>query len=156
MKKVLRVLIKGINWLITLGVLIAVIAIIVMPGVFGMKPYIVLSGSMEPTISTGGVVWINTHETDVQINDVAAYELTKGTYVTHRIVDIRDGEYIFKGDANDTEDLVPVEPDRIVGKYMFTIPGLGKILMRLQKKKLLYVPIIAGVVALMLVEKLLS
>ena len=156
MKKLLRVVIKGINWVISIGVITAMIAVIVLPHVFGIKPYIVLSGSMEPTISTGGLVWINTRETDVHENDIAAYELTKGTYVTHRVIGVSDGEYIFKGDANETEDLVPVAKQQIVGKYMFTIPELGRVLATLQQRKILYVPIVSGIIALMLLEKMLS
>lgn len=156
MKKLLRVLIKGINWIITAAVIAAMIAIIVLPYVFGIKPYIVLSGSMEPTISTGGLVWINTRDKDVQVNDIAAYELAEGTYVTHRVIDVADGQYVFKGDANETEDLVPVARSQIIGKYMFTIPELGKALAALQQKKILYIPIISGIIALMLIEKLIS
>jgi signal peptidase len=156
MMKLLRVLIKTVNWIVTIGVIASIVAIIVLPYIFGIKPYIVLSGSMEPTISTGGLVWINTREKDIQINDIAAYELPDGEYVTHRVIAVENDEYIFKGDANETEDLAPVRRDQIVGKYMFAIPQLGKVLAALQHNKLLYVPIISGIIALMLLEKLIS
>ena len=63
-----------------------------MPGVFGIKPVIVLSGSMEPVIQTGDMIFL--HSTDparLQTGDVICY-LDSGQAITHRIVGIREGE----------------------------------------------------------------
>lgn len=46
-----------------------------MPGVFGIKPVIVLSGSMEPVIQTGDMIFL--HSTDparLQTGDVICHE----------------------------------------------------------------------------------
>ena len=62
-----------------------------MPGVFGIKPVIVLSGSMEPVIQTGDMIFL--HSTDparLQTGDVICY-LDSGQAITHRIVGIREG-----------------------------------------------------------------
>jgi signal peptidase len=155
MKNILKFVMKFISWTMTIAILFAVIGMVILP-VFGIRPYVVLSGSMEPNIPVGGVVWINTHEKDVSVNDVVAYTLSDGNYVTHRIVGVEDGNYILKGDANETEDLSPVSPQQIIGKYMFCIPRIGFALTKIQDNKILLVPIISAVIAVMLLEKLVS
>lgn len=92
------------------------------PGVFGIRPVVVLSGSMEPAIMTGDLIFI--HDTDaagVREGDVICY-LTSGQAVTHRVMSINTGEdgetrYITRGDANNTEDRLPVTGEQIQGVW---------------------------------------
>ena len=157
MKKFLKFFIKTLNWLLFLVIVAAVVGMVVLPYFFKIKPYVVLSGSMEPTVPTGSMLWINTNDRYVEVGDIAAYELPDGgAYVTHRIVGTKEGNYVFKGDANDTEDLNTVDEEQILGEYVFHIPKLGMVLNRIQNNPYLLIPIGAGVISIMLLENLVS
>lgn len=100
------------------------------PNLFGYQMKIVISGSMEPDIKEGSIIFIKLRKTDepVAVNDVVTFVTEEEILVTHRIVDIeeKDTLYITKGDANDANDLAPVHINNIVGTYTgVTIPFLG-------------------------------
>lgn len=111
------------------AVLVCILAIIVIPPFMGIKTYVVQSPSMEPVIHVGSIAYIDTHNKIPDVGDIATYciESDSGeTVVTHRVKDIiEDGEYVFQGDANDTEDGNLISPKQILGVYKFSIPGLG-------------------------------
>ena len=127
----------------------AAVMLLVMP-LCGYKPYIVRSGSMEPVIQTGAVAYINTHDVSPVQGEIAAYTLSNGEVVTHRVMQIDGDSYTFKGDANDTEDLSVVEESQIVGTYMFSVPKIGFVLAKIQENKLYMIPILCGIGAILL------
>lgn len=103
-----------------------------LPILFGIKPYIVWSGSMEPVIKTGSIAYINERDiSNINVGDIVTYNLNENK-VTHRIVEITDNNIITKGDANETNDFSPISKDQIQGKYIFSIPFVGYILNFLQ------------------------
>ena len=105
-----------------LTVVIALVAsVFVVPKLFGINPYVVLSGSMEPQIHTGAIAFVNTKDTAVKVGDVVTYRLANDELVTHRIIKKDQSEYTFQGDANDNPDARTVTQDQIVGKYLFSI-----------------------------------
>ena len=56
------------------------------PSVFGYKPFIVLSGSMEPSFSTGSVVYYTKVSTsDLKAGDIITFEGNSGIIISHRI-----------------------------------------------------------------------
>lgn len=154
--KVLNVIFKALSWMVTIAIMVCVVALLVLPVGFKIKPYVVQSGSMEPSIQTGGLVWINTRDKNVRIGDVVAYQVSSDLYVTHRIIGEEDGMYITKGDANETQDLKPVAPEQIMGKYMFTVPYAGFVLAKIQDKPLVILPILALLLAILLVSSTLE
>ena len=108
------------------------------PSVFGWKPFIVLSGSMEDTIMPGDLIL--TKEIDaleLKEGDVISFRTNKYTVITHRIINIVDEEgerkYYTKGDNNNSADRDPVCNDQIEGIYRYRIPKLGAIALNLQK-----------------------
>ena len=108
------------------------------PSVFGWKPFIVLSGSMEDTIMPGDLIL--TKEIDaleLKEGDVISFRTNKYTVITHRIINIVDEEgerkYYTKGDNNNMADINPVCNNQIEGIYRYRIPELGKIALNLQK-----------------------
>lgn len=117
---------------------ILAVSVFCVPKLAGIQPYIVLSGFMEPKIPTGSVAFINTRDTDVSVGDIITYRIPsagKGeTLVTHRIVREEDGAWIMKGDANDVEDLTPVQKQQVVGRYSFSIPKAGYLAAKMDKK----------------------
>jgi len=114
-----------------------------------VKARIVLTGSMEPAISTGDII-VTTPITrkEPQVGDVIAYQAKRfnGENVavfSHRIIsgDIQSG-FVVKGDANKSPDnQKPAAPD-ILGVVIFVIPFLGNILT--PKALFLLVPCIFG------------
>lgn len=96
--------------------------------VFGIQSFVVLSGSMEPTVSIGSIVY--TKETKAyQVKDIISYKTAGGQTVTHRIVEIlRKPEGVFyrvKGDANKTADNELVPAKSVLGKAEVLILLLG-------------------------------
>ena len=129
--------------LITIG--IAALVLFAIPSIAGYKPFVVLSGSMEPEIKTGAVAYNNTHEKveDVKVGDVIVFKAGK-SYVTHRVIRINDDNtFTTKGDANQTEDLAPVKFENFKGKTAFTIPYLGRLLNLIQNRTAVFILVAA-------------
>lgn len=108
------------------------------PGVFGIKPAVVLSGSMEPTIQVGDLIFIHDADTEgLKEGDVICY-LSSGQAVTHRITEVTTGEdgrsqYITQGDANNDKDQTAVTTDQIQGIWKGQrVAGIGNFLLFMQ------------------------
>jgi signal peptidase I len=114
-----------------------------------VKARVVLTGSMEPTISPGDIV-ITAPATRVEpkVDDVASYQARRfdgapvGVF-THRIID-GDAEsgWVLKGDNNPSPDVQKPKSNDILGVVIFVIPWLGNLL----SKQVLFtvIPLIAG------------
>jgi signal peptidase len=95
------------------------------------KMYNVQTGSMKPVIQPGDLIIVK-KEDNYEIEDIITFYSGTGesqATVTHRITkeeDI-DGEkyFVTKGDFNSVEDIDKVDPNNIVGKYIFKIPLIG-------------------------------
>lgn len=101
-----------------------------LPRLFGYHIYSVVSGSMEPSIPVGSMVYIkNEAPEDMKKDDVIAFYGARDSnaIITHRVVENRIvmGEFITKGDANQTEDMNPVPYDNFIGKVTCSIPKVG-------------------------------
>ena len=96
------------------------------PTVFGYGFAIVISGSMEPTLSVNDLV-VTKHATSYQVDDVVLFH-SATSLVTHRITQIsdRDGRYLTQGDANNTDDGW-LEHSRTEGKVILALPAVGVI-----------------------------
>jgi len=115
---------------ILLIVLFALAVLLIGPNLLGMKSFAVLSGSMEPKIPVGSIVFVDEVEpATLQMGDVITYNLSGSTMVTHRVVDvdIENQSIITKGDANEVEDGAPVSFSQVVGKMKMHVPYLGYI-----------------------------
>lgn len=111
-------------------VLIAYAAVLYLPAIAKIKPYQVLSGSMEPAYHVGSLVYVRAVEADsVEVGDTITFHLTTDTVVTHRVVDKNETDRTFttKGDANETADGSKVSYASVIGKVVFSIPLLGYI-----------------------------
>ena len=117
-----------------------------LPSFLGIKSFVIVSESMEPTIMTNDVIFIvDTSKENLEVGDIISFR--KGDYInTHRIVRIeeRNGEevYITKGDNNSNEDRTPVKFQDIEGKYLFQLPKIGKITEMLKSRITLVVLLI--------------
>ena len=97
--------------LIIAAALILAVAVGVGPMFFGFRTFVVVSGSMEPTIATGAIaIAVPVPSRDLQIGDVIAFSPSSEAAlpIIHRIVRIeeRDGIRYFttRGDANTGDD----------------------------------------------------
>ena len=128
------------------------------PGLFGVKPVAVLSGSMEDTIMTGDLIVIEkTDPYSLKEGDVICY-LLSGQAVTHRIdavKDLGDGtkEYITKGDANQAQDREAVHPDQIQGIWNgVRFAGVGNFVIFLSSPTGMILFIILPIAVLIMVD----
>ncbi|MBP3874561.1 MAG: signal peptidase I [Lachnospiraceae bacterium] len=115
--------------LILLTVIAAALPLTV-PGFMGYKIYNVVSGSMEPAIPVGSIVYVKAIDpTEVNTGDIIAFE-GGDSVIMHRVQEnkVVEGSFVTKGDANDSEDLAEVPYDRLIGIVVCHIPVLGQIL----------------------------
>lgn len=99
------------------------------PTVLGYASAVVLSGSMEPAISVDDMVIVH-RETDYQPGDIIMFE-SGSSFVTHRVAAVTETGYITRGDSNNTDD-PEIPADRVCGKVVAVIPGVGGVIRLLQ------------------------
>lgn len=112
-----------------IGLIILACLPVAVPKLLGIQTYNVISGSMEPSISVGSIVYVKNAEFDeLAEGDVIAFE-SGASVVTHRITSIDSQSKLIttKGDANDTEDFVPVAYVNVIGRVVAHVPFLGYI-----------------------------
>ena len=152
---------KIINVISGLLVACAVLLAVALVGVrlIGLKPYAVLSGSMEPAYHVGSLIYVKSVDyKTLQVGDPITYMLNENTVVTHRIIEVLVDEedpntirYFTQGDANDVPDGMSVHYKNIIGKPVFSIPYLGYVSNYIQNPPGSYVSIAAGALLILLV-----
>lgn len=91
---------------------------------------IVKSGSMEPAIKTGSLLWVQ-HQSEYGVGDVITFaeDMETQRFITHRITGIErlpnDVAYRTKGDANEAEDTAMVLASSVLGKVRVAVPYVG-------------------------------
>ncbi len=95
----------------------------------GLSAYVVMSGSMEPTLPVGSLIFVAPEPSaEIRPGDVVTFTLADHV-VTHRVVEVRAGNggplLVTKGDANLDPDTQPVQLGRTVGTPRLLLPGLG-------------------------------
>ena len=91
----------------------------------GIKSFVVLSGSMQPTLSVGSVIYTQM-QNSYKKGDIIAFK-QGDVNVTHRIASVNsDGTFTTKGDANNTKDSTTVSQNDVFGKNVFFLPYLGR------------------------------
>lgn len=117
-----------------LNVILIAIALLILISIFPVtgnhKILVVKSGSMEPAIKTGSVVFVSPQK-EYNINDIITFagRGDKENSITHRIIETEDTDgkknFVTKGDANNAEDENRVRADKVIGKVLFSIPYAG-------------------------------
>ena len=100
------------------------------PRLWGYKIYNVVSGSMEPEIPIGSIVYVEPARLE-EIAEVDIIAFHSGdSIVVHRVVrnKVVEGEFITKGDANAEEDMNSVPYVSVVGRIKAHYPLLGRML----------------------------
>ena len=137
--------------------LIALFLVIIIFGVriFGIKPYTVLSGSMEPNYHAGSVIYVKTvNASELNVGDPITFDLN-GLTVTHRIIEREEDEhglrFYTQGDANNMPDGGFVTPDEVIGIPVLHIPYLGYVFDYIQHPPGIYI-IVGGVAVLAIIS----
>ncbi|MFN8170156.1 MAG: signal peptidase I [Candidatus Nanopelagicales bacterium] len=118
--------IVGRAWLWFVG---GCLAVTLLPMLFGWRPYVVQSGSMEPRINVGDVI-LAAPENDPQelLGRVAVFTdpVFRDHPKAHRVIGVNtDGTLTTKGDANITADTSPVPSSDVRGLARLLVEFVG-------------------------------
>lgn len=126
----------AVNILLTL--VLAAALLLFVPKLMGMGTFAVLSGSMEPTLPVGSLIFTQPCGGigDIRKQDIIASH-AGDVLVTHRAVAVDEnaGTITTQGDANKVPDETPVKLEDVIGKVRFHIPFLGYLLMTIQTRE---------------------
>ena len=132
--KIIQYIFRGLIFLvisIVIGLTLYTISVkrvtgkqLVMP--FNKTIAVVLTGSMEPTITIDDLIVIE-KTNDYKLNDIVVFQ-DGNLIVVHRIVSIDGEEIITAGDNNDGSTDDPIRESDIYGEVVDIIPILGLIL----------------------------
>ncbi|WP_165628926.1 signal peptidase I [Klenkia taihuensis] len=129
----LRLVLAWVLGLVLLGTTATALGVAVYPQVTGGQALAVLSGSMEPGIPVGGMVFTQPVDPDeVAVGQVITFVRPGGAgeLVTHRVVGVDttglEPAFTTRGDANDVADLEPVPASAVVGTPRWVVPELGR------------------------------
>lgn len=117
---------------------LALLLAVSLPTLFGCRSLVVMSGSMEPAISTGSVVVVERiPAAEIAVGDIVSFHSPEtGKILTHRVQGLAAGEEAIevetRGDANTGTESWAIEPTGTVGRLVFEIPYLGYLLAPLQ------------------------
>lgn len=140
-KKITKIVLYSLLSLIAIYCFLIIIQKIIwkdrIPSILGFQNYIVLSGSMEPTLNIGDIVFIKKTD-EINEEDIISFKVNN-SIVTHRVISIIKNEdnkiqYITKGDNNNGADDESIFKEDILGKYVFKIGKLGNIILFLKTK----------------------
>lgn len=144
--------IKSILFFLLAGILLAYIAIEAFApsqtvNIFGFKPYVVLTQSMEPEIDADDVVIVKRADTEnLEEGDIITFLVDinndgEKNVVTHYIysieedsagdVSIRTHRH-YENPDNISPDRWTISGDDVLGEYMLTIPAIGIVIRFLQ------------------------
>lgn len=107
-------------------ILIIIYLIIFIPVLWGKKPLVVISGSMEPILKVGGILYYEKiNLDDFNKDDILVYQLNEHI-VSHRIVNINEYGFETKGDNNISNDSYIVDKNNVIGRgNNWSIPYIG-------------------------------
>lgn len=91
--------------------------------------YVITSGSMEPTIMTGDLIFVKP-QSNYGVGDIITYQTPRQPVITHRIIaqDTTANSFTTKGDNNEDQDTEPVLQNAVKGLFQFKIPFAGYLL----------------------------
>ncbi|MBI2031176.1 MAG: signal peptidase I [Candidatus Levybacteria bacterium] len=145
----MKIVKKTVNVILTLGVFALIPAIVFTlvtsktNAILGIQSFVVLSGSMEPTIPVGSIIYTQKQLWYPQGSSISFKNGNRT--ITHRVTKVTNRAntlyYQTKGDANNTVDEKEVIAKDIFGKQVFFLPYAGY-LINFLKTPLGFFPII--------------
>lgn len=103
------------------------------PRLMGLESYAIVSGSMEPTLPVGGLVYAEPFPAEELVPGDIAVFWRNGDIIIHRVDenDPEARELVTRGDANDGIDAHPALYDNVVGRAMGCVPTIGYFILAL-------------------------
>lgn len=147
-------------WSVTSTVLVSLVVVcalfLTMSRLLGFRVYSVVSGSMEPELKVGDLIYVKSVDgiEDIRVGDDITFVLNEELVVaTHRVVRIdAEKQHLYtKGIANELEDDTPVHFKNVIGVVKFSVPLLGYVSDFIQNPPGMYIAIAAGAALLILV-----
>ena len=126
--KMLRTICRVLGCVLMAAV-IGVYAMLTVPGLAGYESFSIVSGSMEPEIPVGSLVFAHPEDPALlTVGDVVVFT-ANGSPVTHRICENHrdERELVTKGDANENEDPGKVPYSAVLGRMKLCIPHMGDV-----------------------------
>lgn len=134
LKKRLEKAISIFQWLLTV-VLASVVLLLIFTAFNPIKSFQifrVMSGSMEPAIKVGSVVFVQEVKPEIlEEGNIITFTSREdpNMSITHRLIAIekKEGQTFFRtrGDANNSDDVAETLSGQIKGKVVFSLPFLG-------------------------------
>ncbi len=161
MNKAIKLIGKTMTTFLAAAVVLLCVSV-ALPRVIGMKPFAVLSGSMEPAYHVGSLIYVRPAQPEeIRVGDPITFVLNEELAVaTHRVVriDAESRNFYTKGDANDAEDMSPVYFKNLIGRPAFTIPYLGYVSAFINTKRgmILTVTVLAALAILAFLPDLMA
>jgi signal peptidase len=123
LRKIFKII---INLVVVALLMIGLLSIVSISKIGDFRLFIVQSGSMEPAIKVGSLIFTKSNS-EYEEGDIVTRKIEdEKETITHRIVEkLENGNFITKGDANNTEDKEEVQKEDIVGKTYLIVPYLG-------------------------------
>ena len=111
---------------VIMGLVVLAGALVMILFFMGIRPYAVVSGSMEPAIHVGSVCMVDMNYPfkDIKKGDIISMQ-SGDLAITHRVVEVTGSGLVTKGDANNTQDTGYVTVDNYFGKTVLSLPMLG-------------------------------
>lgn len=92
---------------------------------FGYKPVLVLTGSMEPTLKTNSVAIVKKiNYNEVKKDDILMYKI-EDKVITHRVIEKNKNEIITKGDNNQSKDAYLIKKENVKGIVVYKLNFLS-------------------------------
>ena len=118
------------------GVCLGLLLALTLPLAFGMRPLVVLSGSMEPGLHVGDVTVVERiGPRAARVGDVVTFKAPgSGRVTTHRVRAVRAAPggriaFVTKGDANNAVERWTLPGDGLLSRGVFRIPLVGHALL---------------------------
>ena len=118
-----------------------------LPQTAGCTPRVVISGSMEPAVPVGSIVYTNRW--------IKQENIKEGVSVLHRVVETDKNSRIWrtKGDANEVSDPGAVSYEQYLGKMIFSLPYVGYLISVFKRRSIWLGTITVGILLIILQQK---
>lgn len=166
--KAMKIISNIIFWIVIAAIAVSLIIFIIgtrlkndnTTSFLGYRWYKVLTSSMSPEILPGDVVIVKVGADDLKTDDIITFNPTadKNAVLTHRLVgSLTDNEgntiYKTKGDANKSYDVQGVTPDQIIGKVVFKVRYISRIVTYISEHLILSIFVLVGFISAVYIIK---
>lgn len=127
------------------GLLAAVGIISIIAILFGVRPFVIVSESMQPEVPKNSLVLLDTHARfeDVEEGENIAY-IQGQIEVLHKVTEVKEQEITVRPLSGNGKSVV--KRDAFLGKEILSIPGIGDWTRRALQQRIIMIIAAAGLV----------